>query len=392
MRVLSRRASTGVVILALWACGSEADEVPADRSAAQVEVAEARTGALHSTRRYLGTVRAASRAELAAGADGAVLEVSVREGDSVRKGQVLLRVDPRLARAGVQAARADRQAAERGRTQAAAEAERFERAGNRVVSELELERATSQAATREAMQSAAAADLARARATLSRHTVVAPFDGVVTARLVDPGDWVSPGTPALEIVAEGAVEIFVRVEPELLADVSVGDSAQLRRGEASALAQVAGVVRALDAVTRTAQLRLRPTDALPPWLLAGAAVDVVFELSHEGEGVLVPRDALVEGIGVTRVVLIEEDLAKPIEVEVLERGTSDARVRAAGHGESSPGGTGSARGVLREGTRVVTRGNERLRSEQPVSVVEGPATASGADSAMGSSTGAGAGS
>lgn len=352
------------VLLAL-ACGDAEEEAPRERPPAQVEVSAARLGSLRLQRRYLGTVRAASRAELAAGADGAIVDVNVREGDHVQRGQTLLRVDARLARASLQAAQATREAVSSSREQASREAERFARAGREVVSELEIERARSQAVTRTAENVSSSAEVARARATLARHNVVAPFDGTVTARLVDPGDWVSPGTPALEIVAEGATEIFARVEPELLSDLEVGTEATLVRGRASAQARVAGIVRALDPATRTATIRLVPVGEPPPWLLAGAAVDVVFDLEHEGEGVIVPRDALVEGVSRTRVVTIRDGAAFPIEVEVLERGLDEARVRATGDSE------------LSEGMSVITRGNDRLRPEQPVQVMEASAAAEG---------------
>ena len=312
----------------------------------------------------MGTVRAAARAELAAGADGEVTEVAVSEGDHVGRGQVLVRIDPRLARAELRAAQAATQAATTDQEQAARDAERFSMAGNRIASALEIERAGSSARALEAVQQSRAADVSRARASLSRHTVTAPFDGVVASRRVDPGDWVSPGTPAVELVADSTLEIFVRVEPDLLADVEVGAAATLVRGAREVAARVEGVVRALDPETRTAQLRLLLTEDAPPWLLAGATVDVVFEIRHEGEGVLVPRDALVEGIAQTRVVLLEDGQAKPIDVEVLERGLTEARVRSQGQ---TP---------LPAGTRVVTRGNERLRPGQTVQVVEAEAATS----------------
>lgn len=358
--------SQTLALCLLVACGAEEQSGGRQRPDPQVEVAEAREGALAVRRRYLGTVRAAARAELAAGADGAVLSIAVAEGDAVTRGQVLLRIDSRLARAQLQAARAATEAVETNRAQAQRDADRFNMAGSQIASALEIERAGSNAQALAAQQQASSAEVARARATLSRHTVVAPFDGVVAARLVDPGDWVAPGTPAIELVADTALEVFVRVEPELLMDVEVGHEATLVRGGQEIAARVEGVVRALDPATRTAQLRLLATEEPPAWLLAGAAVDVVFDLSHDGDGVLVPRDALVEGIAQTRVVLLDDGAARPIEVEVLERGVSEARVRPKGEA------------TLASGTTVVTRGNERLRPGQTVQVVEAEATATGA--------------
>lgn len=322
-------------------------------------MAEARAGAITLERTYLGSVRSVSRAELAAGADGEVVEVAVREGDRVEAGDVLLRIDPDLASAQLGAARAAEAQSRTQRAQARRDAERFEAAGPRTVAEVEIERASAEAEALEAQAQSRRAEVARARATLSRHRVTAPFAGVVAARRVDPGDWVGPGTPVLELVAEGQTEVLVRVEPALLDDVGVGSEAALVRGERSVPATVVGVVRALDPATRTAQLRLRASEDAP-WLMAGAAVDVRFELVHEGEGLVVPRDALVEGVAQTRVVKVAEGevgdgQAQPVTVEVIERGQDEVRVRAEG---------------LAPGDRLVVRGNDRLRPEQPLRIVE----------------------
>ena len=82
---------------------------------------------------------------------------------------------------------------------------------------------------------------------------------------------------------------------------------------------------------------------------------MVFAIEHEGDGLIVPRDALVEGVTATRVVRVVDGQAVPTDVEVVERGASEVRVRAEG---------------LSTEDQVVTRGNERLRPEQAVRVAE----------------------
>lgn len=317
-----------------------------------MEVAEARTGELTLARTYLGMVRSRGRAELAAGADGQVLDVLVREGDRVEAGDALLRIDAGLARASLTAAQAAerRQAAER--AQAERDAQRFAAAGPNAVSRSEIERAATTADSLAAQREAARAEVARARESLDRHRVLAPFAGVIAARRVDPGDWVSSGTPVLELVADGETEVLVRVEPALLDDVAVGSEATLTRGGHSAPGRVVGVVPALDPVTRTAQLRIAPT-AAAAFLLPGSTADVRIAFTHGGDGVLVPRDALVPGVAQTRLVRVIDGAAQPMVVEVVEQGAEEARVRGEG---------------LAAGDSVVTRGNDRLRPGQPVQV------------------------
>ncbi len=336
-------------------CGGDAaaegDGPP--RPASRVEVGHPRDGALSIERTYLGLVRSVARSELAAGASGEVLEVTVREGDRVQAGQLLLRVDADLAQADLRAARAAARTSDERQRQAAREADRYQRAGSRLVGDLAIERAGAEADVLASERQSSQASVARARASLSRHRVVAPFDGVIAARHVDPGDWVSPGTTALELVADDETEVLVRVEPGLLEDVGPGFAARLSAGGREADAAVVGVVRALDPATRTAQVRLSTEPAA--WLLPGATVDVRFVVEHQGEGLIVPRDAIVEGVTATRVVRVVDGLAQPVDVTVIERGATEVRVQAEG---------------LSTDDVVVTRGNERLRPEQPVEVVE----------------------
>lgn len=353
------RRHIGLLLAALLAAcdgaASAEGEGDGERPASPVQVAPARDGELTLERTYLGMVRSEGRASLAAGADGQVTEVAVREGDRVEAGAVLLRVDGDLARADLTAARATARRTAAEREQAERDAERFAAAGSRAVSTTEIERAATTADTLEAQGAAARAAVSRARETLSRHRVVAPFAGVIASRSVDPGDWVSTGTVVLELVADEATQVLARVEPELLEDVDVGHEATLTRGARSVSARVVGVVRALDPTTRTAQLRLRPTEPAP-WLLPGATADVRLSIVHAGDGVIVPRDALVPGVAQTRVVRAVDGAAQPVNVEVVEAGAEEVRVRGEG---------------LSAGDSLVVRGNDRLRPGQPIRVVEG---------------------
>lgn len=342
---------------ALAACGGGAAAEEQGRGpppSAQVEVRPVRGGTISVTRTYLGQVRSLARAELAAGASGEVREVRVREGDRVEAGALLVVLDERLARASASAASAATTSTASQLTQARRDAERLARAGERAVAGVEIERAAARAEELSGASRSQRALAAAARAQLDRHRVVAPFAGVIARRDVDPGDWVTPGAPVLELVADDAVEVHVRAEPALLEVIEVGHAATLLRGDRSVEATIRAIVPALDPLTRTVQLRLSPSER-PAWLLAGDTVDVRVAIERGGHGVIVPRDALTEGAVQTRVVKVVDGRAVAVPVDVLDRGLEEARVRGEG---------------LVEGDLVVVRGNERLRPDQPVVVVD----------------------
>lgn len=350
-------------LLLAGACASTGEgEAAANEgpSAAPVELGAAREGAIEVEHPLLGQVRSRLHAELSAGEPGEVREVAVREGDRVEKGTTLVLIDPSLARAQMGAAAAQRRQVAEEREQAERDVERFTEAGERLVAGREIEQARSQLAQLEAREAELAANVQESRAVVSRLRVVAPFDGQVMTRSVDPGDWVTPGDPVIELVAANDVEVLADASADLVSELQEGDRAELRRGARTVGAEVRGVVRALDQATRTAGIRLQPEEPAA-WLLPGSTVEVVFTLRHATEdgAVLVPRDALVMGAVGTRVVRAVDGKAQPVEVEVLVRSAQDALVRGEGLGP---------------GDAVVTRGNERLRPGQPLEPVEGDET------------------
>lgn len=342
----------------LLACTGEPSAPPVAAPApAAVRVATVQAGGLDEDWRTLGEVVALDRAELAAGAAGPVSAVPFREGDAVSAGALLVQVDPSLAQANVQARQAALAQAQVERAQAERERQRLRQVEGRLLAARELDLVEARVEALEAGVAAAEASLSEARASLGRHQVRAPFDGVIARRHVDPGDWVQAGTPVVDLVSAARVELRAMVPFELGQRLKPEDGALARvDGEAWPL-KVRAVVPALDPDSRSVLVRLAPTaDPPPPALAPGRPVDLDFQVRAPTEGLRVPRDALVLAPGLVRVVKVEEGKAALVDVKVLATGADEALLQSEG---------------LREGDRVVTRGNERVRPGQPLQVQEG---------------------
>ena len=227
-----------------------------------------------------GTIVAAATAQVAARAMGTVTQVAVREGDRVKRGQLLVLLDERelaarrsAARAALEEAAAAREEAARGVAAAQAQAElagkTYERFAylreHRSVSpqefdEVEAKQRAAQAALAqakarqqqvEAMHTRAESESRAAEAVASYARVVAPFDGVVVRRTVDPGSMISPGMPLLVVEDTSRYQMEVSVPVEDAMPGAKGRTV-LRRGSA-------------------ARVRL---DALPGAELTGKVVEV----------------------------------------------------------------------------------------------------------------------
>jgi RND family efflux transporter MFP subunit len=339
--------------LLLGACSGGA---AADQSAAPppalVQVASAQPGSLSDRWTVPGDVRALDRAELAAGAAGPVAEVSVREGDRVTAGQTLLQIDaaPAVARAQSLRAAADETVASLAK--ARKDRDRIEQVSDSVLAEAERDAARAEVATLEARLRSQRAAAREAGVAVARHEVQAPFDGVVAARHVDRGDWVTVGQRVLDLVSVDQVDVRVDAARELADQVGPGDSVSL----GTAAGHVVAVVPSLDPVTRTSVVRLVPDDGAHG-LVPGSTIPVGFQVERRAQdGALVPRDALVLGPVDTKVVRVAEGHADIVIVQVLATSAELALVEGISPGDS-----------------VVVRGAERLRPGQALNVAAEPA-------------------
>ena len=346
-----------LVIGSLAGCKGDAPakgDKPKGPPAARVSVAKIAEGGVEVQWSFLGDVRALRQANLAAGSAGEVRKVLFRVGDRVKKGELLVDIDPSLAAARLQAARASTEAGQIDAEQAARDAARVRLAGPDVVSSAEIEQAASQAMRASAERARLKASVGEARAALGRHRVRAPFDGVIARRDVDPGDWVNVGDPVVTLVDHQGVEVLVGAPPEVVTYVKEGDKAILEYGGKQTDAVVQGLVPALDPTSRTVSIRLTPVKQ-ESWLLAGSAVDVKLgaTLSEVG-AVTVPRDALVYRAVGRNVVRVVDGKVMPVDVEIVAEGRNNVLVKGEG---------------LAVGQELIVRGNERVRPGQPVSII-----------------------
>jgi RND family efflux transporter MFP subunit len=159
---------------------------------------------------------------------GAIVELPVADNAFVKKGQVLMKIDPahyQVALEQAQAAVAARRAEWQMRR---ADAARRADMDSLVVSKENRENATSAASSAEALYRQALAALDAAKLNLARTTVVSPVDGYITNLSVFRGDYANAGVPKLAIVDSHSFWVYGYFEETKLPRVKIGDHAQVR--------------------------------------------------------------------------------------------------------------------------------------------------------------------
>jgi RND family efflux transporter MFP subunit len=239
-----------------------------------------------------GVVQARTTATITARILSPVREVRVSPGDQVRKGQTLIVLDGDDLAAAARAARAAALAAEHGTKAAAAELQAADaaltlaRASHDRIAALQAKRsATAQelddatatlrgaearvaGAFAQALQAASAVESARAagdqaNTTNSFTTIAAPFDGVITGKMVEPGNMASPGVALLRLEDTREFRLEVRVDESRIGQIRNGDSVPvfLGIGTTSITGRVVEVSRAVDADARAFLVKIALPEA-----------------------------------------------------------------------------------------------------------------------------------
>lgn len=190
-----------------------------------------------------GTATPVREAMLSTKLMATVTAVLVKEGDVVRAGQLLARLDARDLDAKAEQVAASVMAAQAQRTQAAAHAARMRALfADDAAPKAMLEAAETQLQQAESGLRAATAAGAELAAIGSYAEIRAPFAGRVTQRFVDPGAFAAPGAPIMTVQDASLLRITAHVTPEAARSLQAGESIDARIEGQPATARIEGVV------------------------------------------------------------------------------------------------------------------------------------------------------
>jgi RND family efflux transporter MFP subunit len=312
------------LLLALWGCGSTP---PPKRAAAKiasdVKIEAVQLQTIPNEVAAPGTVASIRTAQVAARVMGTVDQVLVHEGDRVHRGQVLVVLDDRqfaaqreAAQAGLQQAVAAEQAARRGVAAAEAQASVAGKTYKRYVylreqksvspqefDEVEAKQQAAQAMLAQARDRLRQAEAARQQArqevsaatTVSGYTrLVAPFDGVVLQRFVDPGAMATPGAPLLSVEETSLYRLVVTIGAENTRDIHIGTPVRVQLDAfpgKSFAGRVAEIEPGANPASHTVQVKIDlPHD---PSLRSGLFGRAWFR-QGERQALLVPDSAILD--------------------------------------------------------------------------------------------------
>ncbi len=280
MKITGKSCLLILIALALPGCRAEhlTSQKPEKLQAARVNTAKAAMKTAPLQVEILGTVQAVHSAVIAAKVSGNITSLNVNLGDKVRQGEILIKID-----AGELQSKLD---------QAKAELTRAERNLTREKNLLKKGAATGEnVKTQQDTVSISTASYQGA-SDMMQHTIIkAPFDGLVTKKLINLGDMATPGRPLLQIDNEKELQVISHLPETMLSAIHIGQELKITvpalKGQI--IGKVAELAPIADPVSRTAlmKLSLPPADGLRPGQFAKVNIT-----KDTKQAVMIPKTAV----------------------------------------------------------------------------------------------------
>jgi multidrug efflux system membrane fusion protein len=313
----------------------------------------------------IGNVEAFSTVAVKARVDGEIVAVNFKEGQEVRRGDVLFRIDPRPYEATLKQAEANALRDAAARDQARSQERRYkELLEKNFVSKEAYAQIATNAQTAEATAKASQAALENARLNREYCTISAPIDGVAGKVLLQVGNLVKANDVNALVVLNQVRPVYVNFAvpeqtlPGLRKHMGAGPLSVevMLSGETKPVTEgrLIFIDNAVDPSTGTIRLRGQ-FDNKDNGLWPGQFVNVSVRLYEEANAILVPARALQTGPNGQYVYVIREDMTAEMRLVTAERNEGDAAV---------------VRG-LKQGERVVVGGALRLSPGARVEVRTG---------------------
>jgi RND family efflux transporter MFP subunit len=362
MDVPSRRLVVSLGLAAiLWTVA-----VVAQERQVSVRTAPVASEEVQQTYRVTGSLRAVSRAQVAALEDGQIVKVLVREGARITARDVLARLDDRRLRAQIAESEATLKATqaiiEQRRAELARAAQDYKRATHlvqqRAVSQEEYDHAEAETSVARARLTAAERELKQIESQrqllqvrLDDTTIAAPFDGYVVERHVEPGEWVRPGDAIVTMVSAGTIEAWLEVPERFAGDVvqaTTPITVEVPALGQSLAARQSKRVPQMDPRARTFFVVAELSDEVG-LLTPGMAVSAWVPVGPPSTQLTVPGDAVIRDAASAFVYKVQQDSSGGHAVQVPVRVLFQVAGKVAVVAQD-----------LRPNDHVVTEGNERL--------------------------------
>lgn len=330
----ARKASLVCLLAAGAVVGCGQDEntspEPVQRVATELKTAAVEMRAVDLAYTTEAVIEAVRQSTVSAQIAGRIVELRFDVGDYVKRGEVIVRIDERVATQAVAASEAQVSEAVANANNARVQFERSKAlAAQRFISQAGLDKAEADYKAAQARVSALLAGAGQAATERGFATIVAPYSGVVSARHVELGEMATPGKPLMTGFDPSTLRAVATVPQTRMADIQSGGRARIEIPSARQWLESKNLVvmPSADPRTHTSRVRLDlPANA--QGVYPGVFARVHFSLG-QATRLLVAREAVIRRSELNAVYVVDAqgapqlrqvrlgELADDLGVEVL---------------------------------------------------------------------------
>jgi membrane fusion protein (multidrug efflux system) len=317
---------------------------------ANVSVATVNTGMMAPQSEFIGTIYYQEVSDVASEVSGLVEVVRFEEGQRINHQQILVKLSSDILEKRIHATRATHEQVLAELQEASIDFHRKEKLfKNQSISEQAYDENRFKVKRLEKRSESLEAEVERLELELKKTDIRSPFSGVVVARHVDRGEWLSTGDPVAKIAKDDVIDIIIDLPERFIGQVRQGIAVRVTAGGKELRGKVIAIIPKGDIATRTIPVKIRLPNSAS--LIEGMTAKVNLPTGNKQKILIVPRDAIITQFGQTVVFTVIESHARMIPVNVI-------------------GYEGLTVGVvardLKNGMMIVVKGNERLRNGQKV--------------------------
>jgi membrane fusion protein, multidrug efflux system len=298
-------------------------EIPLALSA--LDVARAAPATIAQTLAISGSVEAGRQAAVRSRHSGVATQMTKRAGESVKQGELLVRVDSDELRLRL----GEREATLR-QTQAALTVAESARAQQRslsdrgFISKAALDAAESNYITAKTAHENAMSQLNMARSAQSETALTAPIAGIISKRGIEPGERIGNEMQVFQIIDPNSLEVAVQVPAERVSELKIGQVASFKLDSSAGFdkteAKLTRIVPSATAGARTVEVRFALPAGTP--IPAGAFLSGQLALSQKSVPVAVPRVAVRSDGGGSYIWIVQDGKTARTRVKVIDTDSS----------------------------------------------------------------------
>lgn len=310
----------------------------------------------HDQVTLIGRSAAITHSKIVSEVAGRVLRIDAPEGNSIAKGMPLVTIDPAKIQLSLDSKKAE---AEQAKAAAKLAANNFKRAQELFAKNLISQSAMDSAEVWQHIQEEKFNQLDAERQSLARDlencVIRSPYSGHTLHKMIDVGEWVTPGTPVYEMVDLSKVKVTVDLPERHFGHLANGSSVDISISNdttRTVIGTVTGIAVSGSEETHTFPV-IVTVDNSDGAIGGGELVRATLSLKERFTSLAVPKDAIVRQGTQTLVYAVVG--AKATSIPVSTKATSGDYVAVSGDG-------------LEENMQIVIRGNERLYPGSPVQV------------------------